>query len=293
MAVPNAKPTEMSSALPPHLDDETLSGLLDGDAEPAGAHLASCAECRARQELLAQARLLVAAPTGGELDDLTRRRLLNTALAAASDRVAAPARPRWYRQPAIIGVAAAVVAIVLAVPVIDAMNDSGRDQDASTAAPAVVAESGAQGAGGLPSALGDLGEVSEAALRQRYGTSATDATAMSDSAEGGSSPMYAPAPATDEAPPAAPTPTGGEAEKAAREESTAADGNSFDSRVGGAEPCLNAVMAGPGQGGSLRATATGTLRGTPVTVLVVDTDDGTKAFVAAREGCRILETYTL
>lgn len=285
----------MSSALPPHLDDETLSGLLDGEPEPAGGHLAGCADCRARQELLAEARLLVATPTSGELDELTRRRLLSTALAAAP-APATDARPRWYRQPAMVGgIAAAVVAIVLAVPVINALNDGGADEDASTAAPALVAETpAAEGEfSALPTDLGDLGEISEPVLRQRFSSVATDATDMSDSAEGAPQTLAAPKPAP--APPAAVTATGGDTGAAsAREESMPApDGAPYDNRVGASEPCVNAVLAGPARGGRLRATATGTVRGTPVTVLVVDTDDGTKAFVAARDGCQVLKTYTL
>jgi hypothetical protein len=282
----------MSSAPPPHLDDETLSGLLDGEPEPAGAHLAGCADCRARQELLAEARLLVAAPTSGELDELTRRRLLSAALAAAPAPVTA-ARPRWYRQPVMVGgIAAAVAAIVLAVPVINALNDGGRDEDASTAAPALSAEApAAEGERSfLPSDLGDLGEISESVLRQQFSSAAVDATTMSDAAQG------APKAAQPAPPPQAPTPTAGDAgagAEASREETAASGSDTYDNRVGGAEPCVNAVLAGPAQGGQLRATATGTLRGTPVTVLVVDTDEGTKAFVAAREGCQVLETYTL
>ena len=296
MVARNAKQTDMSSAPPPHLDDEILSGLLDGEPEPAGAHLAGCADCRARQELLAEARLLVAAPTSGELDELTRRRLLSTALAAAP-APATVARPRWYRQPVLVGgIAAAVAAIVLAVPVINALNDGGRDEDASTAAPALSAEApAAEGErSSLPTDLGDLGEIDESVLRQQFSSVAADATTMNDSAEG--APM-APKAAQPAPPPQTATATGGDAgagSEALREESTAAsDGDTYDNRVGGAEPCVNAVLAGPAQGGQLRATATGTLRGTPVTVLVVDTDEGTKAFVAAREGCEVLETYTL
>ncbi len=297
MAARNAKQTDMSSAPPPHLDDETLSGLLDGDPDTAGTHLAGCADCRARQELLAEARLLVAAPTSAELDELTRRRLLSTALAAAP---ATATRPRWYRQPAMVGgIAAAVAAIVLAVPVINALNDGGSDEDASTAAPALSAEApGAEGEfSALPTDLGDLGEVSEPVLRQRFSGVATDATAMNDSAEGTPQTLAAPKAAQPAPPPQAATATGGDAgagSEALREESTAAPGGAnYDNRVGGSEPCVNAVLAGPAQGGQLRATASGTLRGTPVTVLVVDTDEGTKAFVAAREGCQVLETYTL
>lgn len=263
----------MSSASPPHLDDETLSGLLDGEPAPAAGHLAGCAACRARQAQLAEARQAVAAPLES-LDELTRRRLLSTAVAAGHS----PAPIRWYRRPAVIGgIAAAAAAMLLAVPVLNSLDGGGSD-DASTAAPALSAETaGEGGAAVFPTDLGDLGEVTASALRARLGSGDTGAGAMAeDSAQ--------------LAPPAAPATK--EQEQAGRNAAPLEE-NASDSRAGGVEPCVQAVMADAARGGQLRATATGTLNGTPVTVVVVDRDGATRGYVAARDGCRLVETYTL
>ena len=116
---------------PDHLDDELLSALLDGEAWPAhadaAAHLQACDRCAGRQAELAGARAALAAAPVEPLDELTRRRLVAAALAAArvdpGREAPAPAAvphrpvPLGPAPPGLIGSAAAVVlALLVGVP---------------------------------------------------------------------------------------------------------------------------------------------------------------------------------
>src|ERR671939_1407281 len=104
-----------------HPDDEALSGALDQsaadrseDGQAIAAHLAGCVRCTHRQEELAAARDALAAAPVEPLDDLTRRRLVARALA---DPVPASPPRRRVRHPVLTGsVAAAILALLVAVP---------------------------------------------------------------------------------------------------------------------------------------------------------------------------------
>ncbi len=121
-----------------HLTDERLSAHLDGvdDVAPRGApgletHLASCALCQARLASLRSVRALVgtalspvpAATRAAAVAAALDRARIDTSSGVAEPGWATPLRPGpgttpWYRRPAVFaGAAAAVVALLVAIPV--------------------------------------------------------------------------------------------------------------------------------------------------------------------------------
>ena len=290
-----------------HLDDETLSGAIDGVVDEAGTvHLSACAECTRRRDELSRARAALAGASVEPLDELTRRRLVAAAVAARGT----PARSRpWYARPALAGAAAAAVLVVLvAVPML-----SGRD-DANLAA---TAESDLA----TGTYLGDLGDLSDPALlRQRLlglaageeaatmAAEAPEAHLAEDSSGGASAgmpvPGAAPAPAAPvpdafrdvpagavSSPPAAPEAldaTSGPVERRDGAEKSAV----LDRAV--TEQCTTALAGGPARGATLVAVAGGTYEGTPAVVAAFAADDGTStAYIAARDDCRLLTSHRL
>jgi hypothetical protein len=185
-----------------HLDDETLSALLDGDAAEsdggsvdAAAHLRACDRCSGRQSELAGVRAALAAAPVEPLDELTRRRLVAGALQAIGDPAAggpadAPisvgrAGTRWaQRHTALIGSAAAVVlAVLVGVPFVLGNDKSTQEHTALSAqAPEALDES----AGTF---LGDLGDLTDRQnLRLRLSGVAGDSFGYAAPAEPGPSP---------------------------------------------------------------------------------------------------------
>src|SRR5207249_7902165 len=121
---------------PTHLDDETLSALIDGaagggtdDATPpaaAATHLEGCARCARRRDELASARAALAAAPVEPLDDLARRRLVSGALAQAAVTPAGSGAQWFRRHPALVGSAAAVLlGALLAVPFVGNRHHGG------------------------------------------------------------------------------------------------------------------------------------------------------------------------
>src|SRR5919198_5049063 len=112
-----------------HLDDEALSATLDApeDSEEAmPTHLAGCAECAQRRRQLAAARAALATAPVEPLDELTRRRLLSRAVAQSTGE--APSRQR-LRHPALAGgIAAAIFAVLMAVPFLGREPRRGEQQ---------------------------------------------------------------------------------------------------------------------------------------------------------------------
>jgi hypothetical protein len=148
-----------------HLDDATLSDVLDGVGAPPGDHLATCADCRRRLDALRQAAAAVAAAPP-PVPDAVRDRHIAAALAAmaAAPPTGAPARRapalrrRWWKVAA--GLAAAAAAAGLVLPLTRRGGDTGQlaGKEAERAGPAVAAagaplDLGAVDAASLPAAL--------------------------------------------------------------------------------------------------------------------------------------------
>lgn len=138
-----------------HLDDETLSALLDGEAGDAGAHLDACDACRARLDAFRRVADVVGAPPPPVPEAIRERHLA----AARAVHGVPPARSRRWAIAA--GLAAAAVAAAVAVPL--ALRDDGRGEMATrgSAAPEARVEAGAgKAAAGGPVDLGPLDEAS-------------------------------------------------------------------------------------------------------------------------------------
>jgi hypothetical protein len=167
MSDDSMNPQRDPSAPDPALDD-AVSAFLDG--EPVDDATRARPEFAGRLAELALARdALGAAEPVPALDDVTRRRLVRTAVdAAADDRDARTST--WMRRLGPLGAAAAVLAVVVGL---GALVVSGGDDSDSTAVSSEDSSSddsgggaGAESAtpdavGGAPSDLGDLGDVSD------------------------------------------------------------------------------------------------------------------------------------
>ncbi|MGH8973016.1 MAG: hypothetical protein ACRD0C_07400 [Acidimicrobiia bacterium] len=285
-----------------HLDDDALSASLDGElAHDAGqGHLAGCATCTARRDQLAAARSALAGAPVEPVDELTRRRLIAAAVTEAGP---AAARPRpWYQRPALAGgVAAAILALFAAVPFVTGGRSSTGDQESATAALDAAAGE----------FLGDLGDLSDpSALRGRFASqrslALSEEAAKTAGGEGGtdagagtvagpeavsSSPVAA-SPAA--APVAPPQPADSSAQTYGDDLGDAATnrdeaGGGLDRAV--ADACARTLAEEEARGNTLRAVATGTYRGTPAVVAVFEGENGIIAYVASRDGCRLLTQY--
>jgi hypothetical protein len=239
------------NATPNHLDDEILSGLLDGAGDrgsegDAAAHLAACDRCAARQAELGAARTALATAPVEPLDELSRRRLVAAALQAAEETTPAGSGGRvlraggrggWLtRHPAVVGSAAAVLlGLLVGVPFVVG-DDAGSDRTLSAQAPAELRD------GSRGTFLGNLGDLSdEAGLRLRLSgrESASDTFAYTPAepalspvagAPGSGAPLPSGAPSggglagTSARSSSPPAPTAGAAEKATQSDETTADG---------------------------------------------------------------------
>jgi anti-sigma factor RsiW len=227
----------------PHLSDEELSDVIDGAERPeAAAHLAACATCSAR---LAAIRAVVDAVA------------LEPPTPSPGQRAAAVGvamgRPATGRRPAAwLGVAAAVVALLLGGAAL-LTQDSGDRQTADTAqAPFAAGESSG---GANATGTNDLGDIDDpAALHEAL--------------------------ATRLGPAAKTTARAGAAAQDTAELATSGP------------PCLAEVgAAGAGELGEPAFTALLRYQRTPAIVLVYVASGGKlsrRAFVMATEGCRLL-----
>lgn len=151
----------------PHLDDETLSAVLDGTEAPPGGHLDTCADCRHRLDALRRAAAAVAAPPP-PVPDALRDRHITAALAALPPGAAAGgtagaatvavrrARRPWQRVA--IGLAAAAAAAGLVLP-LSRLGGDGSDVASNKAAREAAGPTAAAAGAAL-----DLGAVDEASL---------------------------------------------------------------------------------------------------------------------------------
>ncbi|HEY4410437.1 MAG TPA: hypothetical protein VGO87_11185 [Acidimicrobiia bacterium] len=311
---------------PDHLNDETLSALLDGDptaaAPDVGAHLGACDRCAGRQAELAGARAALAAAPVEPLDELSRRRLLAAAVKAA------PPQRRWaQRHPALIGSAAAVIlAVLVGVPFVVNHGGSSAGKTLSAAAPEAAGDY-----------LGDLGDLTDRdQLRLRL-SGAADNSLQRDfatSAPGEPAPSPAAGATPSAAPVAAPVPSGGaglagapaaapgggatpsttlgpQGRVGGSTGAAKAAGPAADSPYSSSQPysseqqsatadrdradvdtCVAALLNGPAKGGRLTRSGVGTWRGRPAVVAAFELNGGTVAFVTARSGCAVLDRFT-
>jgi len=319
-----------------HLDDESLSAALDRQDATGAAHVATCATCRARSDALCAAGRAVAAtgPDAGAPPGVADRAVAAALSAFAAERDAgavasapggnagrpadnvvplrAPASGlsdsftsrgpatgggRDRRVPGwLMGVAAALIAVLVAVPVITrGGGDDGQDTVASG-----PTDDGAEAstlAGAPPIEGGDLGDQSD---QRKLGALVTGAL-------GAPAP---PAPAGDQATSAA----GGSPEAVDRSRPSAASGAAPSSPSLGAPPlaspsapgvstfdasaiaaCEATVAEEYAEGlGPLVYRATLRWQGTPAVLLtyrLADTAAGGpdyRGFVMALDGCRLL-----
>lgn len=119
-----------------HLDDDALSATLDDQATPdEAAHVETCANCRARVEVLREAAQRIGSPLpDSAIDPVRREALIAAALAAADDAPVSLAAHRQRRNiPAwLVGAAALVLLAILVVPGL--VGGTGGDGTEETAA---------------------------------------------------------------------------------------------------------------------------------------------------------------
>lgn len=287
----------------PHPHDEHLSAHLDGDVAPEVAgHLDTCAACRARLDALGGVRRRLAAAPAGAPAGFADRALaaaieawrderdsdsagVVTPLRAAASRAQRRRVPGWA-----LGAAAAVAALVVAVPVL--LSDDDRSTQTASA-PAL--DEGAADVSVDDNAVdgGDLGSLSDAVTLARElelsvpGAGDTEAAGTSDTLAAGTPPSAPPVAAASPQSFAAPSTTVDPAARSAVPMSGAL--GSSDS------PCRREVRSEFGQGlGDLLWTASLRWQGTDAVVLAYRLADTSgagpdfRAFVLARDGCRLL-----
>ncbi len=278
-----------------HAGDDLLSAHLDDAVEgeervALEEHLDACDPCQARLARLgAHSSDLRVEP----LDDVTRRRLVGTALSAFDDRVVAPRHrpPAWWQSPRLL--AAAMVALLLAIGLTTALSQGGDDDADSVAADAQSGEASA-----IPEdvVIGDIGTFDDPATLRNYlgaephtatggagaglGADSSDSDDTSGAAEEGADEIDgSDAPAAESPPPVEAAPT--------------ADGRSSqlspdpDARSD-AERCLGALGDAMPTDAEITLVATGTFQDRPAVALVFEADGRFAAFVAARDDCTIL-----
>lgn len=296
-----------------HLDDEQLSASLDGEGGPGDdAHLAGCAACSGRRAELDAVRRALATP-GPRPAVGVADRAVDAALAAwAAERASAsvdpapltarqratsrpPGQPsggapaeiiplRRRRVPAwALGAAAAVAALLVAVPIVT-RDDGGNAETAASAARDEDGTSVEARASGPVIDGGDLGSQDDQLALGRIVESALSGSAGDERA------LAAPAGEADSAAPAAGT--GSPAPAAATAQTTSAGAALYSS-----EPvCADTVRASYDRGlGPLVYRAAVTWQGTPSELLVYRLADSAAAagpdhrvFVMALEDCRLL-----
>lgn len=287
-----------------HLDDDALSASLDGALDDAGGrtHLSGCATCAARRDQLAAARAALAGAPAEPVDDLARRRMIAAAVVEAGPAMIR--RRPWYQSPALAGgVAAALLALFAAVPFVTGSRSSSGDEQTATAALDATAGEFLGDLGDLsdPSALRGRLSATRSLLSENAAKSATGESADTGAASGGTaeSPQVSPSPQPvagrpAATPPAAPLPRPGDApaESYAADQADAANRESaggLDRAV--AEACARTLAGREARGGTLVAVATGSYRGTAAVVAVFDDGGRITAYVASRDGCRVLAEY--
>lgn len=303
------------TATPAHLDDETLSALLDGldDGARAAAHLDGCATCSARLTVLGEARDAVREAVVAPLAPDVLADLVVGALAGWSEGGPASTSPRGPRvepvgsarrrgrrvqtpPPTWVLGAAAALAVVVGMAGLLRVGGSARDDRASSTS-SEAAEEVVEGeaAAGTSAATGasvdpelvtrDLGELADTgALAGALGASA-GAVTTTGAAQATAAPAGAAATSEERAAPVSPAPA------------TDAGGGTAAADFAGppdrAQCRTDAERIGAGRFGTLVTTATLRWVGQPAEVLVftlVEPAGGfsRQALVLARPGCALL-----
>lgn len=253
----------MTDSPDPHLHDELLSAVLDGEADvEQSTHVDACDACRARLGALRDASALVATPARNA--DAGRRDAAIAAALAVADGVTGTVVPLRRRRtiPTWLGAAAAVVVAVGAISLL--VNRGGETRSADTAVDGddaggadAMAEENATAMLVAPVVDGgDLGAIDAASLRETI--------------EG----AFA---ATREAPQ--------EAGEASDAPAPAAEGRAT-------VPCEQEVRAGNPDLGGLVYRASGDLDGTAVVVLAFDVPPDRWVYVVTADGCAIRNQQT-
>jgi hypothetical protein len=264
-----------------HLDDGAISAHLDGEAGPdEAAHVASCDACAGRLAELRAAAAAIGAPV--TLEPADREGAIAAALAAAAPSRVVPMRrrPRPTRSTW-LAAAAAVILVLVAVPLVGGLSTSDRDEMAATDTDdgefSASLESAAGGAGPVTVDAGDLGSIAagdvratvEAALGpalRAAGDGATTGEVESDVAQGRG----------DDGGDAAPTAGTG---------------------TGTPAPCEDRVRADFGDRlAALRLRAVATLDGEEVSVLAFDVvadEPRLQVLVLSLDGCELRQSELL
>ncbi|HEX7166507.1 MAG TPA: hypothetical protein VF230_05965 [Acidimicrobiales bacterium] len=142
----------------PHLDDERVSALLDGeDDATAQSHLATCDRCRARFDRFASVRAAMATPVepldAGDVDRLVSR-ALSAAVGLSPVTSIADARSR-RRAGLPAGAVAAIAALFIALVGLPALLDRGESNGDATTAEHVAIQDGKDGDTEFDAVAGD------------------------------------------------------------------------------------------------------------------------------------------
>lgn len=262
-----------------HLDDETLSASLDGEATAAElTHLGGCDLCEGRVGELRRAAALIGGPVAAP-DHERRDAAIRTAVSAAPTVLATRRRmpPAWLAAAAAFIVLAAFAALLV-------QGSGGGQDDADTAAGSFDAES-------------------ERTEESDGGDAASDEPAATG---GGSAAQSAPAPA------AAPDPGSAalagddvgsldgdllravvERRVRAVERDAAADDTATSTTA--AAPCESELRAVGPPLGSVRFVGRGTLEGAAALLVVFDVpdEDAVLAFAVSPPDCTVLRTESV
>lgn len=290
----------------PHLDDAAVSAALDAEATADElAHLRACARCRAAVDRLRAVSEVVAAPV--VIDTEAREAAIDAAIAAyrpVGDRPPGPAaapvtplaRRRGWRDRATapwLGIAAALLLVVLAVPLL--RGNDVRDEETSAADRATSEGAGAAAdssieeseddAPATPVDVGDLGALErEADLRPVIDEALGPAREEEDAVQ--------PEQGADEDQAATRSQEGVESGAAGgSEEGSTAAAPADEGPQPGNGACEGAVRAALPEAGPLLLTGSATVEGAPALVYGFS-GPGERATVLAalvrRDGCELL-----
>jgi hypothetical protein len=249
-----------------HLSDEALSAAVDdGASDEETAHLHGCPDCRARVARLRRVVAAVAEPPPVPPNAVREAAIARAVAAGAGTVVRGP----WWQRPRVLAAAAAIVAVLVAVPVLVSTGDGGDDDFEAVSAP--LGDSGGRARLAAGGDLGDIGD--DAGLRQAVQAALAGPPAAGAGGAGGATGF-----ASDDAA------TGGEA---------AAEAAPSETKTAAQRDCTSqASAAAADRVGALRYAATLRWKGTPGQVFVFDAPEGQArpylVMVMAAADCQLL-----